>query len=69
MPHRRHLESARVRDVAMLDIFRPASQSPTEGCFLGGHGRYLLVCIAPVTVCDDLRTPAELAVTMSKIIF
>ena len=69
MPHRRHLESARVRDVAMLDIFRPASQMFPEGCFLGGHGRYILVCIAPVTVCDDLRTPAELAVTMSKIIF
>ena len=69
MPHRRHLESARVRDVDMLDIFRPASQSTTEGCFLSGHGRYLSVCIAPVVVCDDLRTPAELAVTMSKIIF
>ena len=69
MPHRRHLESARERDVATLDIFRPASQSAIEGCFLGGHGRYLLVCIVPMALCDDLRTPAELAVTMSKIIF
>ena len=69
MPHRRHLESERERDVATLDIFRLASQSPTEGCFLGGHGRYLLVCIVSVTLCDDLRTPAELAVTMSNIIF
>ena len=36
---------------------------------MGGHDRYLLVCIAPVVVCDDLRTPAELATSRCRKLF